>query len=119
LSSNACELPKPSSISLASLPSGCWPCCGARHCQKKLWFHSCALLLNSLLFSLSGGFHDLQERGAGEVLLVLDKLVRFSDVGLVVLAMVELERFGGHHRRQCVLGVGQFGQLKGHFEATP
>ena len=49
-SSSACALPNPSSINLASLPSGCCPLVGLRHCQKKLWFHSCALLLNSLLF---------------------------------------------------------------------
>ena len=40
---------------------------GARHCQKKLWFHSCALLLNSL--SLPGALRfldDLDQRSAGQ-----------------------------------------------------
>src|SRR5437763_14350755 len=56
LSRNACGLPNASSISLASLPSGCCPCDGARHCQKKLWFHSCALVLNSLPLPESRAF---------------------------------------------------------------
>src|SRR5690348_9392366 len=49
LASMVSALPNASSIRCASLPSGFCSLAGARHCQKKLWFHSCALLLNSLL----------------------------------------------------------------------
>jgi hypothetical protein len=32
---------------------------------------------------------------------------------------MEFERFGGHDGREGVPGVGKFGQLEGHFQATP
>ena len=44
----------------------------------------------------------------------LDQLVEVGDVGLVVLAVVVLERLGGDVRRERVLGVGQRGEFEGH-----
>ena len=73
--------PNPSSISCASLPLGC---CfsGLRHCQKKLWFHSWALLLNSFFSPLLARLADkLDQRSAGEIRLALDQLIGFLDVG--------------------------------------
>ena len=104
-SSSASASPKPSSISLASLPSGCWPWAGARHCQKKLWFHSCALLLNSLRCRPPWLRVDhLDQRGAVEV-AVFGRSARWScDIGLVMLAVMIFERLGRHVRRQRILG---------------
>src|SRR5207245_7985952 len=39
-------------------------------------------------------------------------LVEIVDVGLVMLAVVDAERVGGDHRVQCVVGVGQGGQVE-------
>lgn len=41
----------------------------------------------------------------------LDQVVQVRDVGLVVLAVVELQRFLGDVRRQSVLGVRQRGSV--------
>ncbi len=62
---------------------------------------------------------DLGERGSAQALVAADQLVGLGDIGLVVLAVMELERFGRHVRRERVLGKEKIGQLEGHGEATP
>ena len=57
---------------------------------------------------------DLDQRGAAQRPFLLQHRVGLGDIGLVVLAVVEFERFRRHVRGERVLGIGQFGQLEGH-----
>ena len=41
-------------------------------------------------------------------------LLPVSDVGLMMLVVVELERLGRHVRGERVISVGEFGELEGH-----
>jgi hypothetical protein len=57
--------------------------------------------------------HDVLERQVLEF-GARDELVQVVDVGLVMLAVVELQGFLGDVRGQGVDGIGQGGQLVGH-----
>ena len=61
------------------------------------------------------------EAGGDDVLQALagvrgsfDQLVQRGDIGVVVLAVMVLQRFGGHEGLKGVLRVGQRGQFEGH-----
>src|ERR671910_129044 len=60
-----------------------------------------------------GGKDDLLERLVG-VVGAVDELVEGVDIGLVVLAVVEVERLLAHVGRESVLAIRQRGQLEGH-----
>jgi len=73
--------------------------------QKKVWFHTCAALLNNpaldaspwlaRMISSSDWFFGRR---------VLDQVVQVGDVCLVMLAVVEIERLGRGVRLERVLG---------------
>ena len=56
----------------------------------------------------------LRKRCAAQLAFLLDQLVGLVDVGFVVLAVVELEGFGRHVRRERILGIWQVGKLERH-----
>ncbi len=56
---------------------------------------------------------DLLERLAFEP-AAFQQLVAVVDIGLVVLVVVIFERLARHIGRQCIMGVGQIGQLERH-----
>ena len=63
-----------------------------------------------------GRLDDLFERSVRK-LPACDRGIGLVDIGLVMLAMVELQRFRRHVRRQRVLGIGKVGQRESHGDA--
>jgi len=55
---------------------------------------------------------DLDQRSA--CTLRGEQLVGLVDIGLVMLAVMVIERLGRHVRRQCILGERQVGKREGH-----
>ncbi len=56
---------------------------------------------------------DLDQRGVGQALL-RQHPIGFVDISLVMLAVMIIERFGRHVRRQGILGERKVGKGKGH-----
>ena len=65
------------------------------------------------LVSAVAAFHDVDQALAFEA-RPLKQLVAHVDIGLVVLVVMILQRFGGHVGLQGVIGVWKFRQLKRH-----
>ncbi len=93
------------------------PPCGDIICQNRVWFQCWPALLNT--GAMSGlplvELDDLVERLALQRLVLLDEAVQRRDIGLVVLVVVQLQRFLAHAvPGQRVLGIGKGGKFEGH-----
>src|SRR6478752_3197093 len=73
-----------------------------------------AVVEELLVVGLLGRPNHLQKRCSAKALVAFDQFIGLDDVSPMVLAMMELERLGRHHRRKRVLGEGEIGKLEGH-----
>ena len=86
-------------------PTGCWPLGGREALPEEAVVPHLRAVVEQLgrPCSLAGRDH-LDQRGALERPCRAIMLVGLVDIGLVMLAVVKIERFGRHVRRQRVLG---------------
>ena len=84
-------------IFFSSVP-GMPPPFGDMFCQNRMWFQCWPALLNTGAMSAlpCDQLDDLFERLALQLRVLLDEAVQRRDIGLVMLAVMQLQRFLAH-----------------------
>jgi hypothetical protein len=49
----------------------------------------------------------------------LEQIVRIGHIGVMVFAVMELQRLSTDDRIKGILGIGKFGKRKGHLDSPP